>query len=112
HPRRLPASVTSTEPRPSGSGPKSPGRLEAPSPSRNPGPPAYGRGTMLALQSGRTWICSCKGSGMRIVLVLLVTLLPFCMRADVAAPRPLDLSELRLPPSFEISIYAGDLRTP
>jgi len=49
---------------------------------------------------------------MRIAPALLLLLLPVWVKADVAAPRPLDLSELQLPPGFEISIYARDLRTP
>ncbi|MBI3697554.1 MAG: PQQ-dependent sugar dehydrogenase [Acidobacteria bacterium] len=44
---------------------------------------------------------------MRTACALLLTiLLPMGARGDAASPRRLDLSELRLPPGFEISIYA------
>src|SRR5712692_1616295 len=50
---------------------------------------------------------------MRIASVLLVTtLLPLQLRSDVAARRALNLSELKLPPGFEISIYARNLGAP
>src|SRR5712692_4604783 len=50
---------------------------------------------------------------MRIASVLLLTtLLPLQLRSDVAARRTLDLSELKLPPGFEISIYARNLGAP
>src|SRR6267143_2067106 len=41
--------------------------------------------------------------------LLLALLLPPESRSDVAARRPLDLNELRLPPGFQISIYAQGL---
>src|SRR5262245_38710266 len=41
--------------------------------------------------------------------LLLALLLPRDSRSDVAAPRPLNLSELRVPSGFQISIYAQGL---
>jgi glucose/arabinose dehydrogenase len=37
---------------------------------------------------------------------LLAVLLPFALRGDTAGSRPLNLTELQLPPGFDISIYA------
>ena len=44
-----------------------------------------------------------------LLTVVLAILLPPLASGDVASSRPLDLSELNLPPGFEISIYAQGL---